>query len=70
MDDIVCARCGASWEIDYSAEEAPETFERQGGCVNGCSECIKVKPKRERKERAHVASTAEPADSAGEDSGG
>ena len=70
MDDIVCARCGASWEVDYSAEDLPEAFEFEGGSVYGCSECIKVKPKRERKEHAHVASTATPADSAGEDSDG
>ena len=70
MDDIVCARCGASWDVDYSAEDSPENFEFEGGNVNGCSECIKVKPKREQKEHAHLANTAEPADSAGKDSDG
>ncbi len=68
MDDIVCAGCGASWEVDYSAEDLPEAFEFEGGSVYGCSECIKVKPKHGGEEPARRASAAKPANSAGEGS--
>lgn len=37
---LICLKCAETWDMDYVLHEAPEEFERTGGAIHECPDCM------------------------------
>ncbi len=65
--DLVCTRCGEPWDVDYVLHEEPEGFSRQGGRIDRCPVCPRVKPEHSREEQERLDAIRELANLLGGD---